>query len=591
MIDFLFSSVEGQCAALVEALTRFRGDSQLPKRCWQGSWGSLAAIGSAYPGFAPVETEMHVCVVLGGPLPRYDWSVATGSCADDGTQWILDRWITEGRIAWDEDLVGHFLVACVEKETGVLRLVTDINGFVSACMSEDISRHRLIAGSHADALAVAAGVKDDIDPVSVADFLVHTTVAYPHTMYEGVNQLPAASEITLKAGQRRSVSTYWTPQEREPSFTFDEAATCLRRTIEANVSRICWAQDAVGLLLSGGEDSRTVAAMVPDGTRVHAVTLADSYNREARVAEAVARRLGLEWRCIERSRTHYVDHAPESVQLVESHRFFIHAHLNGLSTALPAGKRCLGAVFPDSSFKAYWASTRALLGVSVAVLPNQVRKTKGYRIEAFEHSVAKEICARRERVYADLRRVRPNSWAEFASMMPYSSNPNFPHAVVARRLCFSYEPFVDAQAVKLAAAIPQTWKLNRRLFHRSMKPFLRKTWSIPHGNGTFPYFGAGVNASFLAVRRARQRTRSLVGRFIQGSHERNEGPWPSWNELVRLEEFEDLLGRAVKAASCADALHEALPVLREASETPAAMQELLRLQVLLWAGSLHGDYD
>jgi len=62
-----------------------------------------------------------------------------------------------------------------------------------------------------------------------------------------------------------------------------------------------------------------------------------------------------------------------------------------------------------------------------------------------------------------------------------------PNIYVNRRL-FSYEPFLGNGVVRISSAVPVGWKLNRKLFNRAMRPFLKQSRFIVHGDGWFPYY-------------------------------------------------------------------------------------------------------
>src|SRR5699024_12175807 len=57
-----------------------------------------------------------------------------------------------------------------------------------------------------------------------------------------------------------------------------------------------------------------------------------------------------------------------------------------------------------------------------------------------------------------------------------------------RRLLSIYKPFKSKNIVKLSATVKKKWKLNRRLFHRAAKPFLKSSKWLLHGDGWLPYF-------------------------------------------------------------------------------------------------------
>ncbi len=594
MIDVIYSSDSNALPRLEQALRAFRTDPSLPQRGWSGKWGSLAAIGSAYAGFLPVETAKHICVVLGGPLPRHDESVACGDKSDDGTTWILERWLGAGSIQWDVDLVGHFLVVLVDKRSTTVNVVTDINSFVPACVVQDGASGACMMGSHADALALAAGVQSDIDAASAVDLQVYHSVTHPFTLYRPVQQLPAASVTSLLPGGHPTVSTYWAPREEPCTLTLDEAARVLRDTITANVERICVGQNEVGMLLSGGEDSRIIASLVPHGTHVQAVTFVDTFNHEAQVAQAVAHELGLTWVCAERAPMHYVVHAQESVRLTESHHLFLHAHVNGLSHRLPAGRRCLGAFYADALFKACWATSYGRYGVSLGVHHDRVKtRSRDVALPRFDACLANAVRARRDHVEAAMRLLRPRTWAEFTSFMPAPANSGgFPHAAAARRLCYMYEPYLDAEVVKLAAAVRQEWKLNRRFYRRAMNPTLLRTRHIPHANGTLPSAGIAVNTLLRATRSAATHLHRGRPDTEDGSSDGavSRGSWPDWTNVVRSHTFHDAYQTARATASTHQCqLDMLLPTasLTDAASTVDAVSQLASFQVLLWLNDCH----
>ena len=198
MNDFLFSTDPHMEQKLRSSLIAIAIDKSCNTSSFAGHWGSLVVAGDAYRGFDPIETERYVIVVLGGPLPRHDDSIADGTLPDDGTRWILKKWKETQDIQWDNDLVGHFAVLCVDKENRTVEVVTDINCFVPVYHTTDKSNASTrMFGSHSDALALTSGRATDIDPVSVGDFLAFDTVTHPYTMYSDIWQIDAAKQSEL----------------------------------------------------------------------------------------------------------------------------------------------------------------------------------------------------------------------------------------------------------------------------------------------------------------------------------------------------------------------------------------------------------
>jgi len=120
--------------------------------------------------------------------------------------------------------------------------------------------------------------------------------------------------------------------------------------------------------------------------------------------------------------------------------------------------------------------------------------------------------------------------------------PAFAHCNIKRRLCYSYEPFVDARIFKIAVSIPSEWKINRKLYHRAMKPLLQSTWNIQHTKGFYPYFGFWINIPVIIIKSAYRKLTNYAIRFGVIKNKRiDEGSWPDLNNLITTKEFKNLL--------------------------------------------------
>lgn len=589
MIDFLYTSETAASKRLLEALRRYRPDASETEELRSGDWGTLVACGNAYPGFEPIETAEDILIVLGGPLPRRDESVACDA-PDDGTQWMFDRWVRQNTIKWDDDLVGHFLALHVNKRDRQVRIATDISAFVPAYISKGPS---LVVGSHVDAVAIATG-SPQIDYASVVDFLTFKTVSHPYTMYTRVRQLPAASEICLGPDQSCTTTSYWQPREpQETASSFAEKATELRQIIVNNVSRICSRQPRVSVLLSGGTDSRIIASLACKTTEVDGVTFQETFNRQARVAKRVAERLGVRWRLCVRSTTHYCDHARESVRLCESLNFFVHAHANGIDHKLSNDIRVLGGIAADALCKA-----RRVQGYSAGILlaskPDKWQfASRDYLKLSFPASILSECERRRQQRNSHLKLLRPRSWAEWHSLWPATMNGAFTFLRSNRRLFPIYEPFADAHLVKWSASVPQRWKINMAIFHAAMKPILRQTWHIPHGGGRYPYFGLWLNLPITVWLTAKRKVREMAQPRRLCRRSVSERDWPAWDDLVETETFRYMFARTLGCIS-PDVLN---PLCGECDGTFAsatllklkAMDQMAALHTALWLAELRTD--
>lgn len=144
---------------------------------------------------------------------------------------------------------------------------------------------------------VASGLFNGrIDEQAAAEFL---SAGYPlldRTLFREIKYLPHGSVLTLSGGAV-SVSQYWDcPREAPPSgWTFDDAVAEGASLLGQAVRRQLRHGPGIGVLLSGGLDSRAIVALAAQADyRPPTFCLGSLRNAEQRLAARVARRLGLE---------------------------------------------------------------------------------------------------------------------------------------------------------------------------------------------------------------------------------------------------------------------------------------------------------
>src|SRR5699024_10173070 len=117
-------------------------------------------------------------------------------------------------------------------------------------------------------------------------------------------------------------------------------------------------------------------------------------------------------------------------------------------------------------------------------------------------------------------------------LWPSSMNMNIPNLNANRRLFRSYEPFMSNNVVKISARVPQDWKINRRMFHRAVSPFLKPTKWLLHSDGRLPYFPWYIN-NVIQFRIWGYRQIGVRTGIIRG----NQGPWGEWNVVMNSKEW------------------------------------------------------
>lgn len=547
MSDFLFSSRRSSDGHLAGSLKRIGPGKGSKATEYHGPWGSLAITPSRYPGFAPVEAERHLCVVIGGPVLRFrDNAFLTGAVPEAGTRAILERW-TEGRMVWEEDLSGPFVALFADRHSGEVTWVTDL------LMSLPVYEHRagevFTVGTHVDAVARAAGEGGRFDDASLADFVLHFAVTYPHTAYEGTRQCRPATIHQLagnaEAGRERARSfrEYWRPEELRGFRRLDDAADALLGAVSGEIQRIAAGMGRAAHFLSGGEDSRVIAGLLPAHLERDALVFLDEMNREGVLARRVARALGSRFVPCFREPLHYLDILPEAAALIGSGHQYLHAHALGIHQAHGLGgyPAVFGGYAADSLFKGTY-SRKSFLALRHGFVPEipleGETRSRPVQSELFPESILEQITDRRRAHLARVQELRPESAHEWFGLWPLTMRVAVPNIWANRRLFRSYEPFLAADAVKVGASVPISWKLNRRLFRAAFRTALARTRWIPHADGRFPYFPWWVNTP---VQFGVQLTRKVAKRL--GGEGPHQGPWNDWESDYRSEEWQAAVQR------------------------------------------------
>jgi asparagine synthetase B (glutamine-hydrolysing) len=536
MSDFLFSSRAQAPGTLQRVLEMYLAPVTERFTEYHGEWGSLAVARCAHDPPVVEEDDSFLSVLIGEPVIRTvaEGTGVRGSARRRALHELLEA---DPEPAWDEHLDGPFAVLGIDKREGSGTLISDLMAFIPLfnATARSPDGGGLVLGTHVDAVARAAGRHGDFDPVSAADLLSNMSIAFPHTLYPGVEQFApgSARRFDARRGWSAERRAYWQPVERSGYGSVYEAAEALREAFAEDVQIACEGLERVGLLLSAGEDSRVVLGAVPSGKEVRAFIFSDSENREVRVAQRVARAYSAEFVFGPRDPEHYLRGFGDVTAMVGSSQLFTDVHGYEFHAALGIQDMpvVLGGFSADSLLKLDYAGKalkkkRAQNRPAGEDAPLKIPAVPGVREE-----LLREVVERRKAHRRWMAELRPESAAEWYRLWPFSMRKHAANLHGNRRLFRTHEPFQSNAVVKLAASVPQAWKLDRRLFHLAMRAFMARSWYIPHGKARFPYFGSRSNlllGAGLGV--ARGIRAAATGELFA-----NQGPWPKWKKIMRTD--------------------------------------------------------
>lgn len=578
MSDYLFSSVEQPQGRLSGLIKDIYFDCAPDCTEFHGSWGSLAVSKSHYHGFMPYEDEQHLCVVIGAPVLYFrNNDFLTQADSSQGTKAIYMRW-TNQRMSWTDDISGPFTVLLINKQNHEVSIVTDLMAFIPvySCLNSS----GLFLGTHVDALAHAANEQADLDKVSLADFILNDVVTFPYTAYTSLRQELPGSITRYSVGHKKTVSTYWQPIEQKGFSTIDEAALTLRQGIKKYINTVTKNMSNIAQFISAGEDSRALSGMLPQDKPRDAYIFLDSMNREGRIAKKVAKAYDVNFTVGYRDPLHYLDIQPAASALVGLGHQYAHAHSLTFDKQfdLPKYDAVFGGFLSDTLLKGHHVATYRSL-FRLPFLPqipiaHDPTNRRGKNLSAYlKLKIKVDLIARKKNRLREVREIRPQSAEEWFNLYPCIMHNDMPNIYTTRRLFKSYEPFLSHEVVKVAAQVPTQWKLNRRLFHKAMKPFLRQSQWVFHADGRLPYYPWWFN---IPIQASIWTTHQLIRRI--SSHSIHQGPWADYRAVFRSKLWQEKLER-LKPMNKAIGIFDCIN-LAEIEQAARPSQKLNLLQTL-----------
>jgi asparagine synthase (glutamine-hydrolysing) len=155
----------------------------------------------------------------------------------------------------------------------------------------------LLFASEPKVLLAHPAVKPSLNLQALRQYLSFDYVPAPFSIYEGINKLPAAYKLVVEDG-RVDTERYWclSYKTAEPVPSEDEAAEHLRELMADAVRMRLVSDVPLGVLLSGGVDSSTVAALAVaashEAVKTFSISFAEASFDESAYARGVAKFLG-----------------------------------------------------------------------------------------------------------------------------------------------------------------------------------------------------------------------------------------------------------------------------------------------------------
>jgi len=454
---------------------------------------------------------------------------------------IASIYLDEG-IKGLERLNGAFVVVLYDREKKKVYLITDRCGMYPLFLVR-AAGGGCIYGTHPDVLAAVAGSSGDIDPTSIAEFLIAGKVSFPHTYYKNITGLDSGSVHTIDLqmdddGKAKSEKYFDFRFHIDPGASewdlAEELAGAFRKAVNRRTDRR-FGRTAISL--SGGLDSRALLCAAPKEDEVSTFCFFDEENLEYRIAKEIAKEVGVPLIPMKRAYDHYGDNAEAGIRISGGMGDFGNNHFLGFRGTLRERgiENVLAGFYCDYFFKGLLLDRdkNRFLGAY---------RLSGFRYETympllwFDTPYAGKVKERLDsQLPGDIREDITEVGfltREAKRLFPLSLEPDNMETTVPMRTLGWYLPIVDNDIVDAYMKIPARHKVNGTMYSKMVSRLCGRAVSNIINANT----GARVNAPAYAV--LFQKYSRLVRRKLkkESAGIMTDESWPNWKYYLRNSE-------------------------------------------------------
>lgn len=200
---------------------------------------------------------------------------------------------------YGEDLVDHLngMYAFSLWDTRKKKLIIARDRFGEKPLYYGVFDGKLLYASEPKAILAHPSVKPELNLDALRHYLSYDYVPAPHSIFKGISKLPSAQVMTVENGEIKT-RRYWnlTFAKNGNIPSFDRAAIELRELLSDAVRMRLVADVPLGVLLSGGVDSSTIAAFsaqhATETVKTFSIGFTEDSFDETKYARQVAAHLG-----------------------------------------------------------------------------------------------------------------------------------------------------------------------------------------------------------------------------------------------------------------------------------------------------------
>lgn len=156
---------------------------------------------------------------------------------------------------------------------------------------------KLLFASELKGILTHPSAKRELEPVALQKYLALEYVPAPNSIFKGINKLMPGHFMLVEHGEVK-IAPYWQPEISVTSLSEQDAKEKLVSLLDESIKRRLISDVPLGIFLSGGIDSSTIAALASKHSskalRTFSIGFSEASFDESEYAQAVATHLGTE---------------------------------------------------------------------------------------------------------------------------------------------------------------------------------------------------------------------------------------------------------------------------------------------------------
>jgi asparagine synthase (glutamine-hydrolysing) len=436
---------------------------------------------------------------------------------------VLRLWLIEGQSVL-RLCNGLFCMCLFDRVERRLTMATDRFGFRPLYY---VTRgNTIVFGSEIKALCAADPTSRQIDAAGTLELFCYGSHMRERTWIDGYRRLPPATIMTVDE-KGAKLDSYWTYRYREDAPEFDQPTyyTVYGKLLDRAVERCMQGSQRKGIFLSGGYDSRAVAAAIqPQHKPMPAFTFGQAESRDIRFAKMLADRLGLDHFALTDTGPYLYPNCRSIVWRTEGMIAFanttsirFHSRMKERMDVVLTGflgefggshtwPQLLLAVSRDRAIRAIYDR---FLG---ARLPNVQRIFQ----RDFFTRVFEEVRSRFKKSFDLIENNHPFNIADCWNVLNLQPRSTYHAPSIDRHLMEMRAPMMDAELIEFLLTIPPKARLEQRVYKKMIAYSFPEIREVPCTNSGLP-----INPNFateyaaMAARYAARKSLAPVRRLLR----------------------------------------------------------------------------